>query len=580
MQKRSSQRGFVLPVVVCSILVVAIIAGGVFNYALYGTRTAAVYTTASQCRLAAQTALDRTKADILQQFKGYYRAYPSTWNVLSWFDTYTAQHVGALGYASAMMQDATLNGNTVSVTIQGINRSLAGEALQYARVTLRAQATQKTPTGISVSKVIEETVEYALRRSAVFDHAYFINNYGWFQGSGCTANGNIRANGNMALDSYSYINGFAFAAPNTELGAPGVINVTGGGNTRYMTQSDYWASVGTRARPTNPPSSAASAWAMGYEANGVLLSYQETLEMPFLGDLEGYRTVADNMNGTIKQNGKTLVSGCYSGTGPSGLANGADKGSIVLDGTSKPIEISGPVVIDGDVIIKGTVKGQGAIYAGRNVHIIGDVTYGDAPAWPKPDTNPQQTVKNNAKKDMLGLVAKGNIVLGNYTDPAWVSATKPYITPPFVKPYACDITDSSIGYGSTFNGNYTALDSGEKIKYTYNSTTKKYEPSGKEARKYYESMVGDQKVKDSVQSAAITRVDAVLFNNHAVMGRVGQCQFNGALVSRDEGIIYSTSVKFNWDIRLGSRSPDGLDFFIYLPMSVADPRVVGWREVL
>jgi hypothetical protein len=93
-------------------------------------------------------------------------------------------------------------------------------------------------------------------------------------------------------------------------------------------------------------------------------------------------------------------------------------------------------------------------------------------------------------------------------------------------------------------------------------------------------MVGDQIVKDAVQSTAITRVDAVLFNNHAVMGTVGQCQFNGALVSRDEGIIYSTSVKFNWDIRLGSRSPDGIDFFIYLPMSVADPRVVGWREVL
>jgi len=31
---------------------------------------------------------------------------------------------------------------------------------------------------------------------------------------------------------------------------------------------------------------------------------------------------------------------------------------------------------------------------------------------------------------------------------------------------------------------------------------------------------------------------------------------------------------------LGSRSPDGIDFFIYLPMSVADPDVVSWREIV
>ena len=580
MCNKSAQTGFVLPVVVCFILVVAVIAGGVFNYTVYGTRTAGVYTTASQCRLAAQTALDQTKVDIRQKFKDYYRAYPSTWNVFSWFETYTSLNIGLGGYTYALMQNASVNGHTVSVTIQGLERSLSGEVLQFARITLQARATKASPSGISVSKTIEETVEYALRRSSVFDHAYFINNYGWFQGSGCTANGNIRANGNMALDSYSYINGFAFAAPNTELGAPGLINVTGGGNTRFMTQSDYWASIGTQARPTNPTSAGASPWAMGYEAKSGLFSYQETLEMPFLGDLEGYRTVANNVGGTIKQNGKTLVAGCYSGLGPSGLATGVDKGSLVLDGTSKPIEISGPVVIDGDVIIKGTVKGQGAIYAGRNIHIIGDITYGAAPSWPKPDTKPDQTVKSNAGKDMLGLVAKGNIVLGNYTDPAWLSSTKAYITPPFVKSYSCDITDASIGYGATFSGNYTALDSGKKVSYVYNSKTKKYDPSSTANRKYYESMVGDQIVKDAVQSTAITRVDAVLFNNHAVMGTVGQCQFNGALVSRDEGIIYSTSVKFNWDIRLGSRSPDGIDFFIYLPMAVADPRVVGWREVL
>ena len=127
-------------------------------------------------------------------------------------------------------------------------------------------------------------------------------------------------------------------------------------------------------------------------------------------------------------------------------------------------------------------------------------------------SRPDKTVKANSKKDMLGLVA---------------------------------------------NGNYTVHDGGQKVNYVYDAKTKTYLPSGTVNRKYDESAVGDQVIKDRVSSSDITQIDAVLYNNHAVMGRIGQCQFNGALISRDEGIIYRNSVRFNWDIRLGSRSPDG-----------------------
>ncbi|MEI7903147.1 MAG: hypothetical protein WCK89_23150, partial [bacterium] len=363
-----------------------------------------------------------------------------------------------------------------------------------------------------------------------------------------------------------------------EVGAPGKVI----GNPQSMTREAYWANAGAQTRPTNPTAIGTGLWEQGYDyaAASKVQPYQETLDMPYLGDLETYRTIANNVGGTIKQKGKTLVDGSYSGVGPSGLSAGVDQGSLVLDGTSYPIEISGPVVIDGDVIIKGTVKGQGAIYAGRNIHVVGDITYDSPPAWPKPDANPAETVKSNEKKDMLGLVAKGNIVLGNYTAPDWLNSIKTYITPPWVKPYVCEPTDALIGYPSTFSGNYTADDSGKKVSYTLNKKTKKYEPTGTENRSYYSSTVGDQKVKDTAQSAPITRIDAVLFNNHAIMGSVGACMINGALVGRDEGILYNTSLSFNWDIRLGSRSPDGINFFIYLPLAPADPRVVSWREVM
>lgn len=581
MKKTSKKRqaGFVLPVVMCCTLVIAIIAGGVLSYVTFGTRSAGVFATMSQCRLAAQTALEQTKIDIRQTFKGYYRAYPTAWDALSWFDAYSAGSVGKGGYVCSLMQGSPINGYQVTVTIASVDKSAPSAVFQYARVTLHATASGNAPSGVSVSKTIEETVEYALRRSSVFDHAYFVNNYGWFQGSGCTANGNIRANGNMYLDCLSFINGFAYASPNDELGAAGTISLSGGDSTRHMTENEYWLGGGTRSRPTNPTDGTdATIWAMGYEATSGLYAYQESLEMPYLGDLSAYREVAGNAGGTITQNGKVLVDGCYSGAGPSGIANGSDQGCIVLDGTSHPIVIDGPVVVDGDVIIKGTVSGQGAIYAGRNIHIVGNITYKSPPTWPKPDTKPAQTVEKNASKDMLGLVAKGNIVLGNYTDSAWLSSVRSYITPPFVKAYACDPSDSAIGYSSTFSGDYTAKDSGKKTNYVYDPVTKTYKPSGSSDRKYYESAVGDQVIKSTSDASAITQIDAVLYNNHAVMGKIGQSLFNGALVCRDEGIIYNSTVKFNWDIRLGSRSPDGIDFFIYLPMSIADPRVISWRE--
>jgi len=574
MSKRNA--GFVLPVVMACLLVVGIIAGGALQYILNGTRSAGVFITDSRCRLSAQSALDREKVEIFRDFKAYFAAYPTTWNNLSWFDSYTSQSIGVGNYASRLMQNQPVDGCDVTVTLTGIERSTSGAIRQFARLILRATATCKSPSGIVVSKTVEETVEYALRRSSVFDYAYFINNYGWFMGGGVTANGDVRANGNLYLDGQSWINGSALAAANSDLGVPGAIS----GSARHRSLPQYWSENNPRARPTSPTSAGGDVWEMGYDGTDELSPYQEALEMPFLGDLEDYRQIAYNAGATIKQGGAVLVDGCYNGAGPSGLAKGADKGCIVLDGTSKPIEIDGPVVVDGDVIIKGTVSGQGAIYSGRNIYIVGDLTYKDPPAWSKPDTKPTQTVKKNGTSDMLGLAAKGNIVIGNYTDPEWMKSVRDYITPPFVKPYACDPTDACIGYETTFSGDYTAKDSGGKVEYVYDNKSNKWFPSAKTDRRYYESAAGNYVIDKNAQKTAISQIDAVLYNNHATMGTIGKCEINGALICRDEGIIYNSTVNFNWDIRLGSTSPDGMDFFIYLPMSPATPRVVSWQEVL
>ncbi|MFO7937805.1 MAG: hypothetical protein R6V06_09410 [Kiritimatiellia bacterium] len=577
--RNHSETGFVLPLVLVTTAVVAIISGAVFSYSIYATRAAGQYLTASKCRLSAQSGLEQTKIEILDEFKKYNQINPSSWQLLSWFDSYSSTSIGSGAYSYDLMQDTVIDDCNVSVIITDVQRSPASEARQFTDITFQSTGTATSPGGMTCSRTIEETVQYAMKRSRVFDYAYFVNNYGYFMGNGCSANGDIRANGNMTLDRSAIINGFAYAAANPAIGAAGKITVDGGNTTRHMQQTEYWHDNERAARPTSPTSSSSTEpYSMGYEARNGLYSYQEHLEMPFLGDLEGYRNIAGILNGTIKQQGRTLVNGCYDGPGPSGIENADDTGSIILDGTEKPIIIDGPVVVNGDVIIKGTVTGQGTIYAGRNIHIVGDVNYANPPVWPKPDNSPDKTTKKNQSKDMLGLIAKGNVVLGDYTSHNWLSSVGRNIKPPFVNGYECDPTDASIGYGDYFNGDYTARDGGEKINYRWDWEKKEYVPSGTEDRRYYESTVGNHKISELSQSGYLSNIDAVLFNNHALMGMVGACKFNGGFVCRDDGCIYTKSVRINWDIRLGSKSPDGMNTFIFMPLTIGTPRVIGWRE--
>jgi len=579
---KSTQRnaGFILPVVLCCLLVVAVIAGGMLHYIASGARMAGVFTTTSQCRMSAQAALDMETMEIFRDFNTYYRANLTDWDVLAWYNTSSEHNIGPAGFQSSLMQKQTVNGCEVTVTAISITRTALGATRPIATVTLQATATGKTAAGITVSKCIQETIQYAFQPSTVFDYAYFINNLGWFQGGGVRANGDIRSNGDLNLDGSSWVNGRAYAAVNAALGAQGLINNTA----RHQTLSQYWADNNQRARPSNPTSNNGAYWAMGYDGTYTANEQQSQLLMPYLGNLNTYRGIATTAGSSIKQQGKTLVNACYSDVGPSGVTNGADQGSIVLDGTTYPIIIDGPVVIDGDVIIKGTVSGQGAIYSGRNIYIVGNLTYSDPPSWSKPDTTPDHTSKNNEGADMLGLAAKGNIVLGNYTSFWWLYSVKNYITPPFVSSYECDASDASIGYPSTFNGNYTAYDGGKKLDSVTTTTgwgnnrvttTTITETN----RRYYECSAGNTLINSLAGNTAITRIDGVLYNNHATMGTVGACSFNGSLVCRDESICYSSNVYFNWDIRLGSQSQDGLNVFINFPMSPSTPNVVSWQEI-
>ena len=436
-------------------------------------------------------------------------------------------------------------------------------------ITIRSQSTVNDST-----RSVDAVIRYSLAPFGVFNHSYFVNNFGWFYGGGITSNGDVRSNGNFAFQGSPKVNGDIYASVNPELGAAGTIT----GTSSNLTISQYQSQAEARARPTNPTDPAdptGTIFKPGYDGNSDRFPQQPTLEMPYLGDLSTYEALAASVGGTITQGGSTLVNGVYNGNGPDGVAGTADDGCLVLIGTdANPIVINGPVVIDKDVIIKGKVQGQGTIYAGRNTHILDDIIYVDPPSWPKPDADPTQTNQTNATKDFLGLVSRGNFIIGNYTNNVWKNQVLRYMRPPFTQAYEVDVADQDIGYvqywqggDPYFDGDYTANDGGVKDDGEGGSTN----------RKFYESSLSDSDIQSiAVNLNQINQVDAVTYNNHAFAGRVGPFSINGAMISRDEATVYSGSIKLNYDVRAYGSGTQAIN--IFLPRELAQPQTVSWKE--
>ena len=230
------------------------------------------------------------------------------------------------------------------------------------------------------------------------------------------------------------------------------------------------------------------------EGHAYLSEAETSIPMPYISDLSDYRTYAQELNsssdgsgasakleyypynpatGKIDTNSKRTINVSNytvddntdtkwenemvqsADVGPSGIQGAGDQGALVLVGTKDhPIKIDGPVIIASDVIIMGYITGQGTIYSGRNVHIVGDLTYRDPPTWKHPDDTPETTRLQNQGKDLVALMAKGCVVVGDYTDADWQSEIEPYINASgtsgqgtnIAKSYYCDENDTSIGY--------------------------------------------------------------------------------------------------------------------------------------
>ena len=620
------KKGFVLVFSLVLTMCTALALGAVFSYVATTARLGAGLAAKSSCRLAAMSALDAVRGHVYDRFLAHTgnRSLLLRSTSLNWFLS--------AGAGSTAIDDADFS--ATGTVLKNVARNFPDHTLAvsvaatpeivgtHALVTFFATATRKDGRG---SATLAARYSFGIDRSPVFDHAYFVNNYGWFEGNETqiVANGDVRANGDMSLSQNPKINGHVYAARNDELKVPGDIkNGVGSMDSKSAYKSAQYG-VNDRARPLQ-----VQAGDGGYDApasvsaqtkNARLHAKSEMLEMPWISDLNQYveygKTVEIqstlSLGGTYYVDNRTSNAGganygTYEGTGPSGDATLPDNHALVLVGTqTNPIQLNGPVVVSNDVVIKGYVTGQGTIYSQRNIHIVGDIQYKNPPTW-----SGKQQNSANSTKDLLGLAAKGNIVLGDPTQSSWMSSTLKNClsTTPYVQQYVCAKNedgswgDGDIGYPrageSKFCGNYTVSDGGKKVKeekkekFHYETKTDRYGrktqtkvSDGYEyvytvdsSRKYYDSVVPPSALNGI--ASTITRIDAVLYNNHGVFGNVGACTINGSLVCRNEGIIFQSHLYLNWDSRLFSGSPESVaNSLVGMPVSAAVPQILAFQEV-
>ena len=386
-------------------------------------------------------------------------------------------HAGAVCRPTTATVDAPrawIAGTANTGDVNGNGVLDAGEDPLAARdVTIEAEA----KVG-SVTKRFRATYRFQLGASDVFRYAYFINNHGWMTNNGSgqiIIYGDMRSNGDLVFTGpttgtppemrYIRVLGDLYAAPNPERGDAGVITgdplqyrILGGRSPfeRYLSAKPYQARPTQRLVGPNEPHigmgggtplpmlPAGRGWDSDYlNANGVpdqhFYPQQTPQDIPYVGDLTNPLSLYQRLATSYKGTGSRLT---YTHVGADGVPGTADdvpnttinavSGStapLILVGTAaRPIVIDGPVVIPGDVIIRGVIQGRGTIYAGRNVHVVGSVTYatGTGPSWPAIERDTQ-----------TGQLRQLNITSGPGSNLGIVCGDGTYVAPGGTPPVGC-----------------------------------------------------------------------------------------------------------------------------------------------
>lgn len=506
-----------------------------------------------------------------------------------------------------------------SVTITALSQTPTAITIAIDATGYSPDAPNALAPGQEVSswRALRTTVQYSLAPSEVFDYGYFINNWGWFYGDTIYCNGNARSNGQFDVAGYKPTVG----------GQPlyDAVSMSGG----VAALSGYHDDNGD-GLSDGGDGGVWSGWdvvgAQNLQGVGGQVAnqheFQDQIPMPNLSDLSLYEANAISQSGSITIAGTTVADAVVGD-------EAGEKQNLYLVGTAlNPIVLDGPVVVRGNVIISGVVTGQGAIYSGANVYCPNSVTYQNPPTTTRPADNTQASTEawlsSNMNKDFLGLFARENVVVGDFTDWVWQYYEAWWMGHALnssVEDAGADGIPNTLaghdgvvgtadddvleGDGVFTISHYTAADQalglippGKSIGDAIAGTGEDidgdgvYDPQASLSNVILTTPLntgnwdGNMPVAGlssyhDIASMTAHNLDAVFYTNHSFCYTVlgGQpAKINGALVSRNENVVYGTpSLNVNYDARLlGGSSGMAAG---WLPIAVQPVNVLRWSQL-
>ncbi len=517
------------------------------------------------------------------------------------------------------VRDGTRKIGEFSVTVSGISDP-NGVTVTINSTGYVPSAPQNMPPGhwVRAWKSFSVEARFEVGPSRVFDYGYFINNWGWLYGSSIVCNGNVRSNGQFDAAGYRpWVNGQPLydevSWDGTKVTLNGYHDDNGDGKEDGKDGGIFagWDIVGAH-----------NIRGIGGNTRNQH-DFQEQVEMPNLTDMTLYEQEARNEGGGIRIGGIRVADSVY-GDDP------GEKDNLFLIGTRRnPIVLDGTVIVKGNVIISGYVTGKGAIYAGGNVYVPNSIRYLNPPDTPRPANNTKRATRKwlekNWNKDFLGLFARENIVVGDHTDGLWRRYVSRWMRSNMNKseedagedgipntkagkdgiPGTAD--DDVLEDDNVFTVEYyTQADSelglippgktvGDPIPGTgedidgdgvYDDTTNIEDDIDFKVplnSKYWGGNIPKGRNIDyrRIASLEANRLDATFYTNHSFCWLVlggAPAQINGAIVSRNEDIIYGTPrISINYDCRLlGGGAGDVKKF---LPRTLKPVRILRWEEM-
>ncbi len=459
---------------------------------------------------------------------------------------------------------------------------------------------------------VERTVRVGLESGSVFDYGYFINNWGWFYASSITANGNVRSNGQFDAGGYRpTINGIPRYRDINIQENGGSVNVDLLG---YIDDNNDGVTNGSDGGIYSSWDIAGANSVRGMASNAKNRhDFVDPVPMPNLSDLDLYEDVAKSRTVGSASAPSSASVGTFV-TGPVWGDEPGESGNLYLRGTdANPIRLDGPVVVRGDLIIYGKVTGQGAFYVGGNIYVPNNLEYVNGlTALPanNSEASTEQWIAQNHEKDFLGLFAKESIVIGDYTNSSfrsnvgnWLSHSLNQSKEDAGEDKVPNTRNGRDGVRNTPDDDVLEGDNVWTVdRYTQDDANAGLIPQGKNVGDAIagsgEDIDGDgvfdptigladfdlsatlspanwggltssvSRYRD-IANTRIGRIDGILYTNHALAFRTSNpVVFNGAMISRNEAIVYGGSFTINYDRRLlgGGNNPNVILPKVFAPL--------------